>query len=255
MRRTANIVRAVGGAAGLTSGLGWEPAWGHAFGERYDLPLPFELYLVGAAAAVAVTFLIIGTFVRNGSWARSYPRLNLLDYRLGRLVAHPAVVCGVQLVSVLLFLLIVAAGMLGNQDPVRNIAPVLVWIVWWVGMALVSAFVGDLWAVISPWRTLFGFAEAAWRRLKPGGKLSLDLPLPSAVGLWPAVVLLLAFTWSELVSPRPAVPAYVASMAIMYSLLTWTGMLLFGRVCAVNLAACQQAEPKRGWISSMRASR
>lgn len=204
-------------------------AHAHAFGERYDLPLPLELYLGGAAAAVVVTFLVIGAFVRDASWLRAYPRLNLLDYRLGRLAVHPANVFVIKLASVLLFVLIVAAGAFGNQDPLRNLAPVMVWIIWWVGMAVVSAFLGDLWAVINPWQTIFACAEALWRRLKPGGELTLGLSYPQALGVWPAVALLLAFTWSELISPRPAVPAYVASMAVAYSLLAWTGMVLFGR--------------------------
>lgn len=228
MQRPWNLLR-VGGIAGAACAFGAEHAYGHAFGERYDLPLPFELYLLGAVAAIAVTFLVIGGFVRDAAWARNYPRANLLDSRFGRGVMHPAVVRGMQLVSALLFLLVVAAGLLGNQDPLRNLAPVTVWIVWWVGMAIVSAFVGDLWAAINPWRTLFAAAEALAGRLKPGMRLSLELRLPAAVGVWPAAALLAAFTWSELVSTRPAVPLYIASMAILYSLLTWAGMVLFGR--------------------------
>ena len=34
------------------------PAQAHAFGARYDLPLPLELYLVGAGSAVALSFVI-----------------------------------------------------------------------------------------------------------------------------------------------------------------------------------------------------
>lgn len=35
------------------------PARAHAFGARYDLPLPLELYLAGAASAVALSFVIM----------------------------------------------------------------------------------------------------------------------------------------------------------------------------------------------------
>lgn len=204
-------------------------AYAHAFGERYDLPLPLALYLGGAAAAVVVSFLAFGLFVREAPWAQDHPRWNLLAHPLGRLAAHPVVVGGFKLVSVMLFVLVVAAGFFGNQDSFRNIAPVTVWILFWVGLAVVSAFVGDVWALVNPWGTLFAWAEALWRRLRPGRSLALGLPYPAALGAWPAVALLLAFAWSELISSRPAVPAYIATMALAYSLLTWTGMFLFGR--------------------------
>jgi hypothetical protein len=204
-------------------------ACAHAFGQRYDLPVPLGLYLAGAGAAVAFSFVVIGIFFRDIAWTRAYPRLNVLRYPLGRLVAHPYLIVALKLAAVLLFALVVAAGFLGNQIPVRNIAPTLVWVVWWVGLAVVSAFVGDLWALINPWRTLFAWAEALYRRLSGGRALSLGLPWPEAAGVWPAVVLLLAFAWLELVFPAPAVPANIASMALGYSVITWTGMLLFGR--------------------------
>ena len=77
------------------------------------------------------------------------------------------------------------------MHPMLNIAPTMVWVIWWVGLAVVSAFVGDLWALINPWRTLFAWAEAVHRRLGGGAGLSLGLAYPQALGVWPAVALLL----------------------------------------------------------------
>jgi len=190
--------------------------------------LPLELYLGAAAAVVAVSFLVIGLFVRDAAWARPYPRLDLLDRPIGRFATHPATVFAVRLAAVLLFLLVVAAGLIGDQNPLRNIAPVTVWIAWWVGMAMVSAFLGDLWAVVNPWATLFAWAEAAWRRFSPGRGFGPGLAYPAALGAWPAVALLLLFTWTELISARAPLPSYIASMAIVYSALTWAGMFAFG---------------------------
>src|SRR5437016_5219640 len=36
------------------------PAQAHGFGQRYDLPLPLSLYLLGTAAAVVLSFVIVG---------------------------------------------------------------------------------------------------------------------------------------------------------------------------------------------------
>jgi hypothetical protein len=58
--------------------------------------------------------------------------------------------------------------------------------------------------------------------------LALGLPYPEALGVWPAVGLLLAVSWTELVFPSPAVPANIARLALAYSLLTWGCMAAFG---------------------------
>ena len=104
----------------------------------------------------------------------------------------------------------------------------MVWIIWWIGFAYVSALLGDLWAVINPWRTIFEAVDTIYRGVTRRPGLSLGLHYPAALGVWPAFVLLLAFAWIELVYPNPAVPRFIASLAIAYSVLTLAGMLLFG---------------------------
>src|SRR5262249_57456935 len=45
----------------------------------------------------------------------------------------------------------------------------------------------------------------------------------------PAFVLLLAFSWTELIYPSAAVPLHIAWLALGYSILTVLGMFAFGR--------------------------
>src|SRR5215469_11958631 len=183
------------------------PAYAHGFGQRYDLPLPLSLYLFGAAAAVAASFVIVGLVARPLPGARRYPRIDLSAHPLGRLLAHPFLSGFLKLVSVGLFILTITAGFSGSQDPYQNIAPTLVWIIWWVGLAVFSAFVGDLWALVNPWRTMFEAIDRLYRIIAGRTSLALRLPYPEALGVWPAVGLLLAVSWTELVFPSPAVPA------------------------------------------------
>jgi hypothetical protein len=207
------------------------PAGAHGFGQRYDLPLPLSLYLSGTAAAVILSFVVVGLFARHlpgHTPSARYPRIDLSAYRLGRWLAHPVLAALLKLIAAGLFMLIVTAGFIGNQDPYRNIAPTLVWIIWWVGLAMFSAFVGDLWGLINPWRGLFDASDRVYRRLTGRPGLALCLAYPDCLGVWPAVGLLLAFAWIELVFPSPAVPANIAWLALLYSLLTWSGMALFG---------------------------
>ena len=58
-------------------------AHAHGFGQRFDLPIPLDFYLFGAAATVAVSFALVALFVRSGSKLKTYPRLNLLRWRAG----------------------------------------------------------------------------------------------------------------------------------------------------------------------------
>ena len=104
---------------------------------------------------------------------------------------------------------------------------ILLWIIAWVGLAYVSAFIGNIWPLINPWRTVFDVAAMTCRSIC-GRNLALDKPYPRAFGVWPAVFLLLAFSWTELVYPTPAVPSHIAYLTLGYSVLTWAGMVLFG---------------------------
>jgi hypothetical protein len=135
------------------------PAFAHAFAQRYDLPVPLGLWVAGAALAVALSFAVIGLFVRGTPGLHGYPRLNLLRWRWSRLLVQPGLRHGLQMAAVAAFLLVVAAGMVGYPNPTRNLAPTVVWILWWVGFAYLSALVGNLWAVMNPWATLFAWAE------------------------------------------------------------------------------------------------
>jgi hypothetical protein len=205
------------------------PAAAHGFGQRYELPVPLSLYLFGAAAAVGLSFAVFGLFVRRTHVAASRTRFDLLATAPGRAVTHPAVLFTLRAAVLGLFLVVVLAGLIGAANPYRNIAPTLVWIVWWVGFAYVQAFAGDLWRLVNPWRTAYDAADWLYRRLGSGKALTLRLRYPAGLGAWPACLLLLAFSWLELVSPNAADPAHIAWLAIAYSILTWAGMLAFGR--------------------------
>ena len=183
----------------------------HAFGTRYDLPLPLGLWLAAAGLSVALSFVVFALALRRRAGAASCPRLALL--RL-----HPLALKALRAVSVCVFFVVIAAGLFGTQDPFRNLAPAFVWIAWWIGLTYLSALVGDVWAVLNPWKALY-----------PAGLLGLRRELPAALGVWPATALLLAFAWIEIVWEGNAVPASIAWLALAYSLLTWAGMFVFGR--------------------------
>jgi hypothetical protein len=206
------------------------PAFAHGFGQSYDLPLPLWLYLYGAGAAVLASFVPISLFAGR-SHARErepYPRFDLL--RIGPLravITARAFLGGVRLFSVAIFFLVIISGLLGRQAENYNFAPTFVWIIWWVGLSFFTAFVGNVWPLVNPWRILFEWADGLARRL--GAGLELHEPYPDSWGVWPGTVLYAAFVWVELVFYGSSVPLSIAFLVLSYSVITWIGMAVFGK--------------------------
>ncbi|SUZ54794.1 uncharacterized protein METZ01_LOCUS7648 [marine metagenome] len=216
-------------AAALAGSLMAWPAYAHGFGERTELPVPLGYFLIGAGFAVALSFVFISVLVKVSAEA-SYWRFNLIASGWSRAtLTSPLVLVPVKLLSVFLLGLVIATGFGGESSPLLNFSPTFVWIVWWVGMAIAVALVGNIWALTNPWKILFAWAEGFYRLIRPGRDLSLRREYPAKYGIWPALVLFVLFTWVQDSYPKSDVPAQIAVMAVVYSVITLGGMAIFGK--------------------------
>jgi len=198
-----------------------ENALAHALAQRYDLPLPLGYFLFGCGAAVAVTFVIFAMFFRHRDLAKTYDGLIFT-------VPIPNILVAIlQSLSIAALTLLVTAGLFGNQSTFKNITPVSVWVIWWVGFGFLAAFVGNLWPLINPWVVTFDLAQTLTRRWFK--VLSFHLFYPPWLGVWPSCLLFLLFACLELVAPARDVPRNIAIAILIYSFLTWTGFSTFGR--------------------------
>jgi len=210
--------------AGFFSGT----AQAHGFGQRYDLPLPLPLWLGGAGVSIVLSFIVAAVMLRKPGQISTPVRRDLLGLPLFRQLASAPVVAALRTVSVGLWLLAIAAGLLGEQDAYTNIAPTLVWIFGWVGLSFASIFFGDVWATLHPLATVFsGFEKAVQRGT--GRPLILGRSWPANLGVWPAVALFAVFAWLELVWSASDVPYELGRALLLYSGVTLLGMFLFGR--------------------------
>jgi hypothetical protein len=183
----------------------------HAFGERYELPIPLVAYVLGGAAVVAASFaLVVRTEVRSvpsevtdRTWVRRVP-----------------LTAGIP--SVIILGLLCWAGIAGVQEIPENILPTVFWVYVWVVVPMLCAIFGDFTSGSNP----FGFLAQLGERLRGAAP---PMKWPRRLGWWPAVVLAGAATLAELVYNSSAtLPRFIAWMLIGYGALCVVMGALFG---------------------------
>jgi len=210
---------------------------GHALDEVYPLPIPLWMMLAGAGLAVGASFVVSAAVVGvNGDRPR-YPRW--------RVPGPPARALGVVVAVIGLtwwYGAIVAAFLVGGTTPLPTI---LFWIFIWAGLPIFSVAIGNPWPSLSPFRTTFGLLERL-ARFFGFDRLDLGLPYPERIGRSPAVFLLFAGIWSELVMPGAVEPGATGLIMLGYTLVTLVGIGCFGRVAWLRNA--ELFEVLLGWF-------
>src|SRR5215218_1873153 len=147
----------------------------HGLGPIKDLPVPTWLFYWGGAAVLLISFALLAALWREPLLAR-HANGRSLPEALSRIVLSTAARVVVQTVSVLLLVLVFAAALVGDSDPFQNLAPTWIYVVFWLGLPLLSVLLGDVWRVLSPWRAL---ADAwAWTRERLGMGAAAVEPYP-----------------------------------------------------------------------------
>jgi hypothetical protein len=192
-------------------------AMAHGIGGRLDLPVPLSYFLVGAGVVLVISFVALAVL---------WPEPRLQDgprHDVARLTVRRSwVLPTLGLIALLLVIGQLIPPLFGLEtDPTRpTIAPVLVWVVFWLVVPFAGAVIGDWYTDINPWRTL-----ARGVRIGPAERTGLL----DRLGVWPAVVILLAFTWLELVYPDSGSPVALGAAALVYSLFLLGAMAYAGR--------------------------
>lgn len=200
------------------------PAFAHAFGQSFTLPIPVWIFLYGGAAAVALSFIVIGIFVGNDSGLLKSREKNLSKISFFKLVTGKTSRDILRFLSLFFFLLTIAAGLFGTADASSNIAPTLFWIVFLLGFTYLTAIFGDLWSVVNPWRTILDL----WGSLS-GEKITGMWRYPKSWGYLPALILYYLLIWNELLSGGTAAqPQNLARLLLDYSVITFAGAAIFG---------------------------
>jgi hypothetical protein len=219
VRRSLGPVAAAAAAALLIAPA---PASAHGLVQRENLPIPQWLFGWAAAAVLVVSFIALAIL-----WPR--PRLEPLRWRPlpgGPVLGSRAWDVALGAVGVALLVVVLVAGFEAGGTALDNLAPTFILITFWVGLVFASVLFGDLFALLSPWRAL-GRASG-WLVRRATGRAPRHLAYPARLGRWPGALVLLWFTWIELVSGWGDEPVTLATAALGYTLLTLAAQAAFG---------------------------
>ena len=206
--------------AGHDSPLGFLPIVAHAFGKRYDLPVPLWLFVFGGAAVVFLSFLLVLPRAVAAATADETAAVDGITMRTpspGRwlvagLVVGAAVVC----------------GWLGSQSVAENILPTFFWLAIWVAVPISCGVLGDWTRSVNPFAALARACDRpALRRTLLGD--SRVVSWPRALGWWPAVALFFTVACGELIYNGTAtLPAFTAWGLVIYAVISAVAGVLFG---------------------------
>ncbi len=214
MRRAWALVGAVAGGSLVVLAAPVGVA-AHSLNPTYTSRLPLAVYLAGAAATVALSFVFV--LVRDVRAERP----DTSDR--GHLPPAPLRLF-LRAVGLIGWLWIVAQGIAGGTSS-AEVATLFLWVYGWVGVAAISALVGPIWQWLDPFSTLFDMGAWVVRRL---GVRPWDLAdYPARLGRWPAVVGFAVVVWLELV--LEAGPQVLFIVLVGYTALTLAMMAQYGR--------------------------
>ncbi len=182
----------------------------HTSEQGFVLLLPTDAYILSGVTVVVLTLLatvLLPVALIEKGFAPRY----LLSLRAtGRIKHHFTTVASLLSLCCLIALIII--GFVGTHDPLRNLLPLTIWTVWWVGIVCIHGVFGNLWQWFNPWVGIFHKRKVA------------GLTLPTALESWPGVFMFLFFSTFALADTAPEDPTRLAVVVAVYAVITLAGV-------------------------------
>jgi hypothetical protein len=198
----------------------------HGIGGVRDLPVPESFFITAAAIVLIVSFALLGLLWRR-PLLEAHAGGRALPQGLSMMLLSVPVRVLLQVVSVALFVLTLATALFGTAVELLNFAPTFVYVIFWLGVPLLSILFGNVWRALSPWRAVAD--GSVWLLELSGREARPVLAWSERLGRYPAAAALLSFVALELANPRPAYPRTLAIAIALYSYWALAGMAVYGR--------------------------
>jgi hypothetical protein len=194
----------------------------HGIGGAKDLPIPPELAIIGAVAALTVSFTVLAIAWRTPRYDESRTGRRAPAW-LSRIVDSAAFRIVLRVLGMVVLLYAAMAAVFG-KDLLTNPFFGMFYVWWWVGLVPLSFLFGPVWKAISPVRTI----NLVFARLSGSDPEAGVFTYPARLGYWPAAVGLFAFVWLELVYPFSTELGPVRLWCAVYVAVMLLGGALFG---------------------------
>ena len=194
------------------------------------LPALWGMVVIGGMIILTLWAVITPLPASASAAVYNLTRVPLLRGLVRYLVSSPKILLGLKLVFVVLFLLVIYAGLFGSQIPERNLATLLTWNIWWAGLIFSVFFLGTAWCAVCPWDTLSQWLvrRRLWKRAEPNNSLNLRVPRALRT-IWPALLMFIALTWLELGLGITTNPYATAAVSLLMVVMATSSLAIFER--------------------------
>ena len=190
--------------------------------------IPDWLYYSSIVIVMLVSFAVLQVSRRREDAFVQGPRFDLTRFGPFKFFWQSrGVQAAIQLSIVFLFLLIIFSSFYGNQMPGENIAPILTWNIWWIGLIFLILFAGKMWCYACPWD-----AMTSWLRRLSFLKIkeetfNLGWKWPRFLkNIYLATIFFVVLTWLELGYHVTLSPQATGTLGlIMFGLVFIPGLL------------------------------
>ena len=198
----------------------------HAFGARYDLPIPLLLFVLGGGLVVVLSFWLLSSRADEHPAREAEQVTDAAAVNDGVRLSRPHPLLGIVGAFGLGF--VIWAGFVGSQEVAENIVPTAFWLLVWIAVPLSCGLIGDWTTALNPFAFLATLVDRpALRRLMLGS--AEPIKWPRRLGWWPAVVLFFLAACGELVfNLTLTVPRNAALALGSYAVFSTVAGLLFG---------------------------
>ncbi len=212
-------------AAALAALVVPQAALAHGIVGRQDLPIPRWLFAWAAAVVLVISFVGLAVLWPKPRYQDPDPALDKRRFTLPAALTFE-ILAGI--IGVGLFVLTIYAGFAGVQTDSANFAPTFIFYIFWVGLPLLSLFLGDVFRAFNPWRAVARAVAGVAAAVSGDKGLPAPLPYPARLGRWPAVVGIFGFAWLELAYSGRTDPSHMAVISCVYAAGQLIGMSIYG---------------------------